>query len=357
MDPRPTAAVLTEDRFQTPFAKTAHGLIRGPSRFRIVGLIDRLGAGTDAGVLLDGTPRQIPTCGSLDELTALLGARPALLVVGIATSGGVLPAAMKATLLAALRQGVGIVNGLHEFLADDPVFAAEAARQGVPLIDIRRPKPRAELHFWSGRIRQVRAPRIAVLGTDCALGKRTTCQVLRTACEAAGLRTAIVHTGQTGWLQGIPHGFVLDSTPNDFVSGELEHAIVCCDQELRPDVILLEGQSALRNPSGPCGAELLLSGEARGVVLQHAPAREFFEDQEALCNRIPDLRSEVALIGAYGARVLGIALNGEHLDAAGIAAARVRIGRETGLPVVAPLHGGVAELVPVVQAFIGGGTR
>ena len=96
-----------------------------------------------------------------------------------------------------------------------------------------------------------------MLGTDCALGKRTTARFLLEACRAVGLSTELIYTGQTGWMQGAPFGFILDSVPNDFVSGELEHAIVSCWKERRPELILLEGQSALRNPSGPCGSEFL----------------------------------------------------------------------------------------------------
>src|SRR4029079_10148131 len=82
-----------------------------------------------------------------------------------------------------------------------------AAHRGVEIIDVRKPKPRSQLRFWSGEIGRVRAPRVAALGTDCALGKRTTCQVVAAACRAAGLRAEIVYTGQTGWLQGLEHGF------------------------------------------------------------------------------------------------------------------------------------------------------
>ncbi|MEM1359258.1 MAG: signal peptidase I, partial [Bacteroidota bacterium] len=32
--------------------------------------------------------------------------------------------------------------------------------------------------------------------------------------------------GQTGWMQGSKYGFIFDSTLNDFVSGELTHAIL-----------------------------------------------------------------------------------------------------------------------------------
>lgn len=347
---RRTAALYTDDAFATIHAKTAHGLVRGPSRFEIVALIDRAGAGRDAGELLDGTPRGIPTFATLQAMLAALPSRPDCLVLGIATAGGVLPVAMRPLLLAAIAAGMDLVSGLHEFLADDREFAAAAARAGVQLIDVRRPRPRRELHFWSGAIRGVRAPRLAVLGTDCALGKRTACHLLAAALLRQGLRAAIVHTGQTGWLQGIPHGFVLDSTPNDFVSGELEHAVVQCDRELQPDLILLEGQSALRNPSGPCGAELLLSAEARAAVLVHAPGRRCYEGQEELGNAIPPVADEIALLGHYGARVLGLLLNDEGLDAAGRDAAQAALQQATGLPAAYALREGADLLVPAIAA-------
>lgn len=349
-----TAAILTQGLFSTSSAKTAHGLVRGPSRYRIVALIDDQGAGQDAGVLLDGRARGIPTVASLPALLAGGAPAPQWLVLGIATPGGVLPEELRPTMLAALERGISLANGLHEFLGDDPAFAAAAARTGARIVDIRRPKRRRDLHFWTGAIRSVRAPRLAVLGTDCALGKRTTCQVLAAACRQAGIATELVYTGQTGWLQGAPFGFVLDATPNDFVAGELEHAIVSCDRELHPDLILLEGQSALRNPSGPCGAELLLSGGARGVILQHAPARRWFDDQEHLHNEIPSLPSELQLIAMYGATVLAIALNHEHLPAADRAATRARIEQETGLPAFYPLLDGCDRVLPAVRAYAAG---
>jgi len=349
---QPTAAVLTHGWFSTVNAKTAHGLVRGPSRYRIVGLVDHAHAGRDAGEALDGQRRGIPVYADLDALLDGPAGKPDYCVVGIATPGGVLPPDFRALLLAAIERGIGLVNGLHRFLAEDPEIAAAAARRGVELVDIRKPKPRAELAFWSGAIRQVRAPRVAVLGTDCALGKRTTCQLLAQACRESGLRAEVVYTGQTGWLQGLRFGFVLDSTPNDFVCGELEAAIAACDREAAPDVILLEGQSALRNPSGPCGAELLLGGEARAVVLQHAPARRYFDSQEELGNEIPPLADEFQLLRLYRARVLGLALNHEGLAPEERVAVRDRLARSTGVPAVYPLLEGAGELVPLVREVV-----
>jgi uncharacterized NAD-dependent epimerase/dehydratase family protein len=351
------AALYTHEHFLTPSAKTAHGLVRGPSRYEIMGLVDRSCAGRDAGLVLDGRARGIPVFEDLEALLAARVHRPELVVVGVATTGGVLPDAMREVLLGALERGLGIVNGLHELLGDDPAFAAAARRSGARIVDVRRPKPRAELHFWSGAIRSVRAPRVAVLGTDCALGKRTTCHALATALRAAGIEPALVHTGQTGWLQGIQHGFVLDATPNDFVSGELEHAVMSCDRDLAPDVILIEGQSGLLNPSGPCGAELILSAEARGVVLQHAPRRRFHDDQEQLGNEIAPLARQIAAIELYGARVLGLALNDEGVAAHEREALRAALERETGLPAAWPLHEGAARLVEPIRAHVAVGRR
>ena len=147
-------------------------------------------------------------------------------------------------------------------------------------------------------------------------------------------------------------GFVLDATPNDFVSGELEHAIVACDLEAQPDLILLEGQSSLRNPSGPCGAELLLSGGACGVILQHAPAREFFDDQEQLGNKIPSLLSEIELLGMYAKPVLAIALNHEHIAEHERESVRARIAGECNLPVFYPLLDPLASIATLLADFV-----
>ena len=141
----------------------------------------------------------------------------------------------------AIEAGLDIVNGLHEYLEEKPHLLEAARRRGVKLHDIRKPRSKMDLHFWSGEITRVRAPRIAVMGTDCAVGKRTTTRWLMEACNKAGIKTEMIFTGQTGWMRSRhDYGFLFDLTPNDFVSGELEYAIVKCDQECSPDLILLD---------------------------------------------------------------------------------------------------------------------
>lgn len=351
-----TAILLTGGLLATDDAKTAHGLVRGPSRFRLLGVVDEAQAGRDAGEVLDGRRRDLPCFDTLDAALAAVG-RPDWLVVGVAVRGGRLPPAVRRSLLAGISRGIGAVNGLHQLLEDDPEIAAAAARSGARLHDVRRVKKFSELRFWSGEALELTVPRVAVLGTDCAIGKRTTATFLLDGLRRGGLGVELVTTGQTGWLQGHRYGFVLDATPNDFVTGELERAVLACAHEARPDVILLEGQSALRNPSGPCGAELLLAAGARGVVLQHAPGREFFEGCEELGIRIPPLADEIDLVRRYGAEVLGVALNGERLSAEELRRRAAAFERELDLPISLPLDDGGEPLLEAVRRFVAAGSK
>src|SRR5690606_25591351 len=99
-------------------------------------------------------------------------------VVGLATKGGVIPDSLRSELHEALENGYGLINGLHEFVSDIPELAELARKKGVEIVDVRKPKKFKDLHFWSGKIKEVKCPRVAVLGTDCALGKRTTTKFL-----------------------------------------------------------------------------------------------------------------------------------------------------------------------------------
>jgi uncharacterized NAD-dependent epimerase/dehydratase family protein len=345
------AIIITRGQLGKAPAKTAHGLIRGTSRFRIVGVLDENAAGKDAGEVLDGVHRNIPVFASLTDCRLHIPSIDFCLI-GVATKGGLMPPEMKDTVREVLQAGISIVNGLHEYVSDMPEMVALATQYQSQIIDVRKPKPKSQLHFWTGRIRQVTCPRIAVLGMDCNIGKRTTARLLTEACQTTGIKAEMIYTGQTGWMQGGQYGFIFDSTVNDFVSGEVEHAIVSCFEEQNPDVIFIEGQSALRNPSGPCGAEFLVSGEARYVVLQHAPARKYFDNDEKIGTPLPSLVSEIELIRFYGAQTIGITLNTLELTQAKARAYQQQYEAELGIPVVLPLEEGVTRIVQRIQEII-----
>ena len=346
------AIVLANGGYRKSDGKVAHGLVRSGSRFKVLAVVDPEAAGEDAGEMLDGVRRDVPIVGSLDEAIASAGETPEFCVIGVATLGGRLSDELREEVRRAIEKGMSIVNGLHDWLADDPELAGVAGEKGVQLIDLRKPRPRRELHFWSGEVYGVKAKRIAVLGMDCSIGKRTTTRMLVEALEQDGLRTEMIYTGQTGWMQGAGYGLVFDSLPNDFVCGELEKAILDCDREVNPEVMVIEGQSALRNPSGPCGAEMLLSAAVAGVILQHAPGREFVEDFEELGLRIPPVEDEVELIRRYGVPTLAVTINGHGMSGEELIAEQQRLREVLGIPVVRPLEEGVGELVPVVRRLV-----
>jgi len=347
-----TACLFTNGKLDRPDAKTAHGLIRGTERFDIVGVIDQKLAGQDAGYCLDGKKRGIPVFATLDDLLQTIGKKPDYGIIGVAISGGKLDKSWQALILAAMRRGLSIVNGMHMLLNDIPEFQATAKEHDVEIIDIRKPKHFDSLNAWSGRIYAVPTPRIAVLGIDCALGKRTTARMVEQLCQESGIAARMIYTGQTGWLQGYDYGFIFDATLNDFVSSEVESAIVRCYEETSPDLILLEGQSSLRNPLGPCGAEIVISGNVKGVILQHAPFRKYFDDLDHVGCLLPSLESEIQLMTLYGTKVLAVTLNGEGGTAEDLARYAAQKEKELGIPFVLPLEEGLDRLLPVIKIYM-----
>ncbi|MBY0436259.1 MAG: DUF1611 domain-containing protein, partial [Cyclobacteriaceae bacterium] len=233
--PKSNAIVITAGYLDSDSGKTAHGLIRGTERFTILGVIDNKHPGKDAGEVLDGKNRGIPVYASLKDFAKKSKKKAAYCIIGVATKGGVLPKELRSMLREAISNGYHIVNGLHDYVSDHADLVALAKKKRVKIIDVRKPKKFKDLHFWSGDIAKVKCPKIAVLGTDCALGKRTTTRFLMQAMRAAGYKAEMIYTGQTGWMQGAKYGFIFDSTLNDFISGEMEHAIVQCWEEAKPD--------------------------------------------------------------------------------------------------------------------------
>ena len=345
------AVIYCEGAFGTTNGKTAHGLVRRTSRYRVLSVVDSSLPGQDAGQLLDGRPSGIPLLASVDEAVtrARRDGTPAThLVVGLAPDGGRLASKDRQSLARAVRLGLNVDCGLHDFLVDDPQLVDLARSQRVTLRDIRRPPPRSALHFFSGKIARVTAPRVAVLGTDSAVGKRTTAWLLVDALTAAGLPAALVGTGQTAWLQGAHECIMLDALVSDFISGEIEHAVWSAWTRLRPAVIVLEGQGSLLNPAYPGGFELLAAARPSCAVLQHAPARQEYDGCPGFA--LHPLERQIQAIEVVSSRpVAAVTVNHEDLTPHQTRQACARIHDQTGLPAVAPLLDGVA---PVVDALL-----
>lgn len=347
------AIVYCDGAFGTTNGKTAHGLIRRSERYRVTGVVDSRCAGRDAGELLDGKQNGVPIYPTIEvahrEATQR-GLSPTHLVVGLAPDGGRLSPAAREHLAGAVKLGLNIDCGLHDFLSEDPVFVKLAAEHGVTLRDVRKPPARSELHFFSGKIEQVDSLKVAVLGTDSAVGKRTTAWKLVDACRARGLTAELIGTGQTAWLQGARYSIIVDSLVSDFMAGEIEHATWSAWNDLHPDVILLEGQGSLMNPAYPGGYELLAAGRPDAIVLQHAPARKEYDGFPGYA--IHPIEKQIQALELVSDRpVIAITLNHEHLRDDALEEAREDLQKRTGLPAIDVLREGADRIVERLAAL------
>lgn len=344
-----TAIVYCEQNFGLIDGKTANGLVRHSEKYQILSVIDSYHAGKDSGVILDNEPNHIPIFPSLAAAFSNASVKPDYLIYGMAPAAGMLSPDERLVILEAMRLGMGIVNGLHEFLNDDPEFSAASLAHDVEILDIRRPRQKNELRLFTGKIHNLTCPRIAVMGTDCAIGKRTTANILTSALVERGINAVLVTTGQTGMIQGSRFGVALDAVPSQFCSGELEATILEAYERTEPDVIIIEGQGALSHPAFCTSAFILRGSAPQGVVLQHAPKRQFRCDFERMAMPTPE--SEIRLIEAFAdTRVIGLTINHEHMSDGEIGVAIDAFEKQLGIPVTDALARSDSDLVDMVAA-------
>jgi uncharacterized NAD-dependent epimerase/dehydratase family protein len=348
-DQRPSAVIYCEANFGKIDGKTANGLVRHSQRYRILSVIDSTQVGVDTGMLLDGTANGIPVCRDLDDATTLAGTVPEAFIFGMAPSSGMLSKIEREIVLDAISRKMDIVNGLHEFLNDDPEFAAAAATNHIEIHDVRRPRAKTDLRMFSGRIAEVTCPRIAVLGTDGAIGKRTTATILTRALNDRGIKAVMISTGQTGLIQGARYGIALDAIPSQFCSGEMESSVIEAFEGEDPDVIIVEGQGALSHPAYLTSTFILRGAKPNGVVLQHAPGRVNLGDFPDVV--MPTAASEINLIQTFAdTKVIGVTINHENMTDDEITAAIARFESELGIPATDALTRSPDRLVEMVIA-------
>jgi uncharacterized NAD-dependent epimerase/dehydratase family protein len=332
--PEGNAVVFCEGVFGTPNGKTAHGLVRRTKRYHVLSVIDSKCAFKDSGNILDNKPNGIPI---FPDLSSALdnartnGTHATHFVIGLTPDGGRLSPEHRPSVIEAIQSGLNIDSGLHDYLSEDEEMSLCAQEYNVSIRDVRKPPPRGTLHFFSGKIEQVDSLTVAVLGTDSAVGKRTTAWILTEALNEAGYRTELIGTGQTAWMQGVNYGIILDSLINDFVSGEIEHAVWSAWNDCRPDVIIIEGQGSLMNPAYPGGFEILAAGRPDGIILQHAPARKDYDGFPGYPIQPLDIQIK-ALEIISEKPVVAVTINHEDLSRDRIPSICREIEQQTGRP-------------------------
>lgn len=351
--PEGNALIFCEGAFNTPNGKTAHGLVRRTKRYNVLSVIDANYASRDSGVVLDGKSNNIPIFPHLEdalEAAKKYGSEPSHFVIGLAPDGGRLNPEHRKAVKEAIEAGLNIDSGLHDFLSEDPEFKKLASRHSVRIRDVRKTPPRKDLHFFSGKIENVTSLKVAVLGTDSAVGKRTTAWLVVEALQKKGITAELIGTGQTAWMQGASYTIMLDSLINDFVSGEIEHAVWSAWKESTPDVIVIEGQGSLMNPAYPGGFEILAAGRPDVIILQHAPGRKEYDGFPGYS--IHPIEVQIQAIELISGKPVGaITINHENLSAQDIPGVCASISRKTRLPVADVLLDGAGEIVKVLLTY------
>jgi uncharacterized NAD-dependent epimerase/dehydratase family protein len=342
-----TAVVYCEGNFGSVDGKTANGIVRYSEKYEILSVIDSKKAGLDSGIVLDNKPNGIRIRRNLADALKHAAVMPDAFIFGMAPSDGMLSAREKTLLLEAISLGMNVVSGLHEFLCEDDVFVAASKEHNVELIDVRKPRAKKDLRMFSGRIAEVTCPRIAVLGTDCAIGKRTTATILTGALNEQGLKAVMIGTGQTGIIQGARYGVALDAIPSQFCSGEIEATVIEAFEAERPDVIIIEGQGALSHPAFSSSIFILRGAMPDGFILQHAPGRAKRCDFSNM--DMPTPTDEINLLQSFSdAKFIGLTLNHENMTEAEIEAAITSYEREFGMPVTDALTHSPKRLVDMI---------
>lgn len=306
------AIVYCEGEFGKIDGKVANGLARHSEKYQILGIIDSTKAGQDAGEFLDGIKNGIPIYPSSEDAIEKLGFVPKYFIYGIAAITAFLNHNDRGVIFSAMEKGMNIINGLPEFFTEDEEFIKKAKEYNVQIHDMRKAPMRKYLHNFTGRIHEVKTPIISVLGTDCAVGKRTTAVELVEALKKAGLKPEFIATGQTGLLQGAKYGVVVDVLSSGFASGEVENTILNAYEKEHPDIIVVEGQGALSHPAYTSSHAIVRGAVPDAVILQHPPRRINHCDYPDL--PMPTIESEIDLIEVFAkTKVIAITINHEDM--------------------------------------------
>jgi uncharacterized NAD-dependent epimerase/dehydratase family protein len=339
------AVVYCEREYLTANGKTAHGLVRHTDRYKIVGVVDSTAPAGDAGEILDGKSRGIPIFSGLED--AYIKSEPKIFIVGAVSEGGVLPEGYDRAVAWALSHGLDVVSGLHHFLSDDERFARMTAKNGCRITDVRKIF-RDYKRFYTGEVRQVGSIRIASLGTDSAIGKRTTSVLLVHELRRRGRKADMIFTGQTGWMQGWPHGVVIDAMINDFVSGGIEGAILDSWRDEKPEVIIIEGQGSLVHPFFPGGFEIMAAGQIHGFILQDAPGRPHLDGFPDFPMPDPGRVIKIAKLLSQHP-LIGIGLNHEGLSPEEVGKIKTKLKKKFKVPIEDPVVDGVAKMADAIE--------
>jgi uncharacterized NAD-dependent epimerase/dehydratase family protein len=352
LSPQAPVVVLLHHGLDNLSGKTGLTLLRYRSA-PVLAVIDPAHAGASLAAVT-GLARPVPVVASLAEALPLLPSAPAqraevVVVVGLAPSGGRLPAEVRADVAAALAAGLSVASGLHTRLGDDPELAG-LVQPGRWIWDLRR-EP-ANLPVASARAASLPCRRLLAVGTDMSVGKMSACLELLAAAQRRGLDARFVATGQAGILiagGGVP----LDAVRVDYAAGAVEEAVLAAAAGAgAASWVLVEGQGSFCHPGSTATLPLLRGSQPTDLLLVHRAGQSTIRNQPHIpLPPLPELIGAIEAVAALGrpqgppaARVRAIALNTGHLDPGPAREAVAAAAAQTGLPCFDPVRDGAEDL-------------
>jgi uncharacterized NAD-dependent epimerase/dehydratase family protein len=342
--PERQIVILTDGRTNPVNAKTASCVIRYKPE-EVVALLDTTQPGKTSQEVL-GVGGSIPVVASLADAP-----KANTLLIGIAPSGGKLPPAWRKILLEAIDRGMNLVSGLHDFLSNDPEFAAAAAKKGVQIHDVRKNNERDVANRQNLREDCLR---IHTVGQDCSVGKMLASVELAIALKNRGHDAKFVATGQTGiMIEG--DGCPVDCVVSDFVNGAVEKLVLANQHH---DILLIEGQGSLSHPRYSAVTLGLLHGcVPHGLILVYEAGRRTVLGMDYMplvpLAKIVEINEMMARLAVPSARVIGVAMNSRLLNADEAEAERERVRSEMGVPVCDVIRHGPDDLVDAILKLQG----
>jgi uncharacterized NAD-dependent epimerase/dehydratase family protein len=323
-------------------AKTAVNLLRyAPDD--VVAVLDPSNAGKTAQQLFN-VGGAVPVIAGLDQAP-----EANMVTIGIAPSGGKLSPELRATLMEALRRGLHVLSGLHQFVSDDVELAALARDTGANIIDVRKNNERDVAHR---KEIDPRCLRIHTVGHDCNVGKMVVSLEVARELKRRGPSAKFVATGQTGiMIEG--DGCPVDAVVVDFINGAAEKLVLANQQH---SYLLIEGQGSIVHPRYSAVTLGLLHGcMPQALIFCYEMGRETVYGMDFV--RLPSMATFCQLYETmanvmHPCKVIGIGVNGRRFSDAEVAEECARVESEMGVPACDVLRHGPGKLADAVLRFV-----
>lgn len=311
---------------------------------RCVAVIDSRKAGQTVQDVL-GYGGAIPIVGRVEHALKL---RPEVMIIGKGLHSADLPSGWKPHLLAAVQNGLHLINSIHYRLGDDPDIARAVRDKGVTVWETKDSPP---VPLNRARVLDLDTWVVHTCGSDSNIGKKTAALEIWNEANRSGIRTGFAATGQSGMLIS-GHGVAVDGVPGDFMGGAVEQAVL--EAAAGNEWVVVEGQGSL-NHIGFSGVALaILHGSLpHALVFCHRLGAERTKVWETPIIPIPELirMNEELTRFERPAKVAAVSVNSFGYSDEDYRREAEKLEADTGVPVVDPLRdGGGARLVEILRA-------